>query len=270
MMKKLCVALLSGLFVYLPQFLFPQNSPGSNSAQARTFSEIFPNLAAEYRNDVFTDGVIRSAGKDGGFELIPSITAGINFRDRLRIKGFPYISESLLVVPYRNRRLSVLDSYNALRNIRNMKGLLYSSYTRNEEVPLFEDATRMESERRNNPIPDPPPASVLPSEETVYMRLKDANFGNSYYRAEITPYGRGLLLYITNYKTITYLIFTVMKEENFSAYLYMEPLEDGMLVYSVAGTDVSDFIASQVSIPSAISKRLGVFVMWIRNGILEQ
>jgi hypothetical protein len=97
--------------------------------------------------------------------------------------------------------------------------------------------------------------------------LKDVNFGNTYYRADITPAGRGLLYSLTNYRTISYLLFTVMREENFSAYLYMEPVVEGMLIYSVAGTDVSDFISNQIDIPSAISKRLAVFIGWISDGL---
>jgi hypothetical protein len=58
-----------------------------------------------------------------------------------------------------------------------------------------------------------------------------------------------------------------MKEEKFSAILYMEPLTEGMLVYSVAGADASDFIASKIDIPSAISKRLAVFIGWISDDL---
>ena len=58
-----------------------------------------------------------------------------------------------------------------------------------------------------------------------------------------------------------------MREEKFHAFLYMEPLVEGMLVYSVAGTDVSDFVANRIDIPSAISKRLAVFVDWINDGL---
>jgi hypothetical protein len=40
-----------------------------------------------------------------------------------------------------------------------------------------------------------------------------------------------------------------------------------MLIYSLAGTDVSDFIANRIDIPSAISKRLAVFIDWVSDGI---
>jgi hypothetical protein len=181
-------------------------------------------------------------------------------------KGPAYLTESLVVVPYSGRPLTVLDAYNALGGVRRLKGKLYQSHSRNAAVPLFEDATRLESAKKNNPIPDPQAAFSVPSRETIYLRLKDVNFGNTYYQADISGESAGLLYSLSNYKTITYII-PVMKEGKFSAFLYLEPLTEGMLVYSIAGTDVSNFIAGKIDIPSAISKRLTVFIDWIAEGI---
>jgi hypothetical protein len=44
-------------------------------------------------------------------------------------------------------------------------------------------------------------------------------------------------------------------------------LADGILVYSMAGADASDFIANRIDIPSAISKRLLVFMGWIKDNL---
>jgi hypothetical protein len=256
------------LYLFLAGFLlwlFPVYSQIVNS-QARSFYDIFPNLREEYRTPVFAGGVILSPPRNGSLVLLPAPGAGIDLPDRIRAR-YPYLTESLLVIPYRTRTLGILEAYNALGKVRDLKGRTYNSHTRNQEVALFEDASRMESATRNNPIPDPPPALIVPSSETVYIRLKDVNFGNSYYRADITPTGRGLLYSLTNYRTITYLIFTVMSVENFSAYLYMEPVAEGMLIYSVAGANVSNFIAGQIDVPSAIAKRLAVFIDWISDGL---
>jgi hypothetical protein len=163
--------------------------------------------------------------------------------------------------------LNKLDAYNALGKIRDLTGRLYHSHSRNEEIPLFEDATRLESSRRNNPIQDPPPARELPLSETIYLRLKDVNFGNSYYRADISTSLHGITYNLTNYRSLSYLFFTVIREERFSAILYLEPLVEGMLVYSVAGADASNFISSRIDIPSAISKRLAVFIGWVSDNV---
>jgi hypothetical protein len=47
----------------------------------------------------------------------------------------------------------------------------------------------------------------------------------------------------------------------------MEPLSEGVLLYSVSGADVSDFIAKQVDMPSAVTKRLRVITDWVIDGL---
>ena len=234
----------------------------------RSFDDLFPDLEEGRREQVFNgEGLIRSVGKNHTLELIPSPASGIELHNTIMSKKPSFLAESLLVVPYSERTLDQLDAYNALGKIRELKGRLYRSYTKQAEVPLFEDATRLESSKKNNAIPDPLPALTLPSSDTVHIRLKDANFGNSFYRADFSSGQYGVTYHLTNYKSLTYLFFTVMKEERFSAILYLEPLTEGMLVYSVAGTDTSDFVASKVNIPTAISKRLSVFIDWVSSGL---
>ena len=240
----------------------------SRITSLRSFDSLFPYLGENRKNEVFSEnGLIRSLGKNENLELIPSPDSGIDLHRIILAKKTSYLAESLMVVPYTAKVYTRLDSYNALGKIRELKGRLYRSYTRKTEIPLFEEATRLESARKNNPIPDPPPALQLPATDTVYIRLKDVNFGNSYYRGDMSLSPYGVIYNLTNYKSLSYLFFTVMKEERFSAILYLEPLAEGMLVYSVAGADASDFIASRIDIPTAISKRLSVFIDWVGDGL---
>jgi hypothetical protein len=239
-------------------------------AEARSFEDIFPELGTELKARVFAEGgVIRALEKNGKLQLFPAAASGIDLHSRMTQKGYGYLVESLLVIPYAGKTLNILDTYNALGKVRNLKGRLYHSATRDADIPLFEDATRLEGAKRTGAIPDPPPAASVPASETIYIKLKDVNFGNSYYKADIAPQGRGIVYSLSNFKSLTYLLFPVMKEDKFSAYLYLEPLDEGVLVYSIAGADVSDFIASKIDIPSAISKRLAVFLDWINDGIRE-
>jgi hypothetical protein len=244
----------------------PVNAQSSASG-LRSFDSLFPGLGAEVKSEVFGErGFIRSIAKKMPLEIVPAPGSGIDLRSAVMRTNPSYLVESLMVVPYTGRTQNRLDAYNALRQIRDLKGRLYSSHSKGD-TPLFEDATRLESAQKNNPIPDPPPAASLPSSETMYIRLKDTNFGNSFYRGNISVSQYGVTCNLTNYKNLTYLFLTVMKEERFSAILYMEPLVEGMLVYSMAGAEASDFIANRVDIPSAIRKRLAVFIDWAADGI---
>ncbi|MDR2517971.1 MAG: hypothetical protein LBD13_00970 [Spirochaetaceae bacterium] len=235
--------------------------------QSRSFDALFPHLDREKRRQAFSpEGLIISA-KTKTFQLLPASGAGIDLAGPVSRNNPAYLVEALMVIPADGRAVGFLEIYNALRNIRGLKGRLYHSARRNDEVPLFEDATRIQSEGKTAPVPDPPPAKAAPQRETVYIRLKDVNFGNSYYRAEVSAVQNGLLYSLSNFRALSYLFIPVIKEGKFMAQLYFEPLAEGVLVYSIAGTDVSDFIASQIHIPSAIQKRLEVIIQWVAEGI---
>jgi hypothetical protein len=235
--------------------------------QPRQFDTIFPNLPLNTRNAVFSaNGYIKSTEKAAGWDLISGSRSNFNPEIAAAVinKSPVFLVESLLVIPADKTLLNV---YNALGRIRDLKGKQYQSHTRGRSVPLFEDATRIESARNTNPIADPQPALSVPRSETIYIKLKDTNFGTSYYRCDMSLDQYGLLYRLTNNKNLTYLFIPVIREEKFTAQLYFEAIEEGILVYSVAGADVSDFVAGRVDMPSAISKRLEVIISWVADGL---
>jgi len=239
--------------------------------EKRSFNGIFPGIASTVRQAAFSNegysnparNIPRSSliGGASGSGIDPQII------DSVFAKKPVFFVESIKVIPDAEGRYSLLDVYNALGNTRGLKGRLYESFTRNEKVPLFEDVTRIESPSKNTPVTDPPPASRIPPSETIYMLLKDANFGNTYYRGDIALFQRGLRYSLTNNKNISYLFITVMKEENFTMQLYFEVISEGILIYSLAGADVSNFVSSRIDMPSAIGKRLAVIMSWAAEGI---
>jgi len=237
-----------------------------------SFSDIFPGITPAARQAAFSnEGYSKSAENFPRSSLIGS-TGGIDPQliDSVFAKNPGFLVESIKVIPAAEGKYSLLDVYNALGNIRGLKGRLYHSHTRNEEVPLFEDVTRIESPKKNTPVADPSPAARIPPSETIYMRLKDANFGNSFYRGDITLFQRGLRYNLTNNKNISYFFITVIKEEKFTVQFYFEVISEGILIYSLAGTEVSDFVSSRIDMASAINKRLAVLISWAAEGIAER
>jgi len=239
-------------------------------AQLRSFNDIFPNISEDSRSLVFeTSGYIRSSRRTDGFVILGGNSSQLDPQivNNVLSKNPGYLVESISVVSGRSGAVSLLDVYNAISNIRGLRGRLYNSYSRNEAVPLFEEATRIVSERQTTAIPDPAPVSALPLTETVYIRLKDANFGNTYYRGEMALVQNGLRYTLFNFRSMNYLFVPVIREGKFIAQLYFEPIHEGVLIYSLAGTEISDFFASKIDIDSAISKRLGVITSWASDGI---
>jgi hypothetical protein len=204
-----------------------------------------------------------------------AIAAGQNSVDQQIIETLfsrqpGFVVESIRVIPGAAGEYTLLDAYNALGRTRSLAGRVYHSHTQNEYVPLFEEVTRIESARRNNAIADPTPAAVVPRSETVYLRLRDANFGTSFYRGDMSLSRNGLSYSLSNFKSLTYLLVPVIREERFTAQLYFEPITEGILIYGLAGADVSDFVSSRISMSSAISKRLDVIISWVTEGIVRK
>jgi len=236
----------------------------------RSFNEIFPGISSSVREAAFSnEGFTKSTGKVSPSALIASGQSAIDpeIIEAVFLKQPGFLVESIVVIPGKANEYSLLDVYNALGKIRGLKGRLYRSFTRNEYVPLFEEVTRIESDKKHTPIADPAPAARIPYSETVYMRFKDVNFGNTYYRGDITLVQRGLRYSLSNNRNINYFFVTVIKEEKFNAQLYFEPISEGILIYALAGADVSDFVSSRVNMPSAIGKRLAVIIDWVAEGI---
>jgi hypothetical protein len=255
------------LFISIHLLVFTVNA----FSQSRSFNDIFPGIAPAVRQAAFSnEGYSKSAEKIPRSSLIGSGQgSGIDPQiiDSVFVKKPGFLVESIKVIPDAEGRYSLLNVYNALGNIRGLKGRLYNSSTRNEKVPLFEEVTRIESPKKNTPVADPPPVTRIPPSETIYMLLKDANFGNTYYRGDVALFQRGLRYSLTNNKNINYFFITVIKEEKFTVQLYFEVISEGILIYSLAGTDVSDFVSSRIDMASAIDKRLAVIISWAAEGI---
>jgi hypothetical protein len=235
--------------------------------QSRSFAMVFPGLDGAAKTRAFSpEGCVVSTQSQADLSLLAASALETGISATVLTQHPAYLTESLMVIPT-DAPVSFIRIYNAIGNIQGLKGRLYHSFRRNEETALFEDATRIAGPKKLSPIADPPKAQTVPASETIYIRLKDVNFGNSYYRADISTTRWGLLYTLSNFKSLTYLFIPVIKEEKFIAQLYFEPIREGVLVYSLAGTDVSDFIASQVDIPSAIRKRLDVIIQWVADGI---
>ena len=239
-------------------------------AAQRSFNEVFPEMPSAVREAAFSkEGFYRSTEKIQRSALVGSNQSAIDPQIIETVLSMQpnFLVESILVVPGTADQYSLLNVYNALGKIRELKGRLYHSATRNEYIPLFEDVTRIESAKKNNPIADPLPVSRIPPSETIYMRLKDVNFGNTYYRGDMTLVPRGLRYSLSNNKNISYFFISVIKEERFKVQLYFEPIAEGILIYALAGADVSDFVSSRIDMSSAISKRLAVIISWVAEGI---
>jgi hypothetical protein len=255
------------IHLFLPLFFL---TVFSIHGQSHSFDDLFPGLDPAKRTQALSGILTESRSEDTRLLLLPSGKIRTRITEIMTTGQRPScLVESLTLIPYSNGPVGLLAIYNAMGKIRGLKGRLYHSATRDENVPLFEDATRIEGPRRTRSIPDPADSAILPQTDRIYVLLKDVNFGNSYYQADIFIESYGLLYGLSNFRNLSYGIIPIIKDRKFKALFYAEPLVEGVLVYSAASAEVSDFISGRISISSAIRKRIEVILSWLIDNISQ-
>jgi len=236
-------------------------------SQNRSFSDLYPGMDEESQNRVFSEGGFNESRDDRLDVLLfkPDSVSDLDLIKALRDRDPTFVVESIRLIPYENDVPDLAAIYYALGQVRRLAGLTYRSSSKGE-VPLFEEASRTDGPRSSKKIDDPGFPGPVPQSETMYLRLKDSNFGNSNYQADIQAGKSGLLYTLFNTRNLSYGFIPVIGDDKFVAVLYAEPLEEGLLVYAYTAAEVSGFVANRVNIPSAIRKRLEVIIEWLSNG----
>ena len=263
-MKK-SIFLLAAFF--LPCLLSQSGQSMVFSAPVRSFLTVFPHASEGQRSNAFSPtGYLYYGRRTENLTLLPRTEESVSVAKSSLGPNPGFFVEALRIVPRRNTALITI--YNALEKIQDLKGRTYYSETSKRHIPLFPDAVRIAGPGKLKTfIPDPPPATAMPSYENFYIRLTDSRFGNCYYEVSLLTGRYGILYKITNFRNVTFGPIPVMREKTFTALLYIEPIEEGLALYCLAGAEVSDFIAKYVDIPSALNKRMDVFIAWLLDGI---
>ena len=235
------------------------------AAPLRSVYDLFPGLDENQMRTVFSSRGLRNTFLHHQPPVIvPASDAQIDLL-RLAMQKTPkQLVEALVVVPYAGKALTMLDAYNAIGRVRKISD--YTILQRGSYIQLFEESTRLNDGNVSSPIPDPPPATVIPLSESIYMCLKDTYFGNTYFRGDLSVSDYGITYNLTNYLAIWYLIFPVMRAEKFATILYVEPLKEGTLIYGVVGLDIPEFLIERIHLGPNINRRLNIFINWLRDG----
>jgi hypothetical protein len=239
------------------------------SFQLRSFDDVFPGLSRVQRANILTGkGARYSFEKGGSPTLIPDTNSGINLFSGVLAKNPSHIIEALVLVPYNRRILDLLDVYNALRKIKNIQNHTLS--IQGKDVKYFKETTRLESAQRRRPVPDPPRTEKLPYSETVYFRIVDQYMGDLYIRGNISTGLYGITYSLSNFRDVYYFIFRIMKAETFTATVYLEPVKEGILIYSMSGFYIPNFVARRVNLTPNMNNRISVLIKWITEGLGEE
>ena len=238
--------------------------------QIRSLDAVFPNLSRSEKRTVMDDyGLRYSFDRKGAPSIMPASNSGISLYNSVMQRNPSHVVEALVVVPYNERELDLLDVYNALGRVTHIKDqiLVYAS---GRTLAVFKDTTRLDNAQSRRAIPDPAPTNRLPYSETMYVRFTDNYIGNLFLRGDITQSLYGLTYNLTNFRDVNFSIFRIMKSERISIILYLEPVTEGILIYSMAGFFLPDFIMSRLNLTVNINNRITVLLNWIVEGLRIQ
>ena len=240
------------------------------SFETRSLDDIFPGITRNHRRMVLSaTGLRHSFEKDGTPVLIPNPDTGIDLISDVMRKNPSHIIEALVIVPYNERELDMLDIYNALGRIENIKDqtlLLRNGNTFN----VFKETTRVTSPQNRRAVPDPAPSATLPFSETMYLRFTDSFIGDIYIRGDMSLSLYGLTYNMTNFRDVHFAIFRIMRAERVSINIYLEPVKEGVLIYSMSGIYLPGFIVNRMNVPALINNRVSVLMNWITEGLRIQ
>ena len=237
--------------------------------EMRSFNTIFPGFHPRQRTLAMSNqGLRRYFVRGEPAAYIPSPDVGIDLIGSVMSKNPSHLIEALVVVPYRERELDLLDIYNALGRIERIKD--HPAVVNGSDFFVFTESTRIESARNRRSVSDPLPSNLLPFSETMYLRLKEVNFGNLFIRGEISISMYGITYSMTNFTDVRYFLVPLMKAERFSSIIYLEPIKEGILIYSMTGFYLPGFIADRVNLTPNINRRIQIFINWITDGLRRQ
>jgi len=237
--------------------------------EIRSLDAIFPNLSRIQRiRAMSNEGLKHSFAKDEPATIVPNPDLEIDLLGSIMKKNPSHLIEALALVPYKERELDLLDIYNALGRIEKIKD--YPVFINGNDYYIFTESSRIENTRNRRDISDPLPAVTLPFSETMYLRLKETSFGNLFLRGEISLSMYGITYSMTNFADVRYFLFPIMRAERFVTIIYLEPVKEGVLIYSMSGFYLPGFIADRVNLTSNINRRIETFINWITDGLRKQ
>ena len=80
----------------------------------------------------------------------------------------------------------------------------------------------------------------------------------------------GITYSMTNFAAVRYFLVPIMGVERFITIIYLEPVKEGILIYSMTGFYLPGFIADRVNLTPNINRRIEIFINWITDGLRKQ
>ena len=191
-----------GLAALLPQFVFGQTDTSIEEDPAASVARAVPRLTAEQRRSLLEQGEISVLHSDLRSTDTLALPLAPAFEDRI-VDDLDSVDPTLAVEtlfllesPVSEPRITV-ELYTILQAISTMTGIEYYSVSRGERRVLFSESYVIAGPRNREPVDDPRPTSLPPS-ETIFIYQRDASFGQNVFEVDYSVTNDAVLLTMRN------------------------------------------------------------------------
>ncbi len=140
----------------------------------------------------------------------------------------------------------MLSLFNTLRSVSTQEGIEYISHRRGDVPAQLISRSYIVSEVGSREPLDDPVSKVLPEEETLIVYQDDTSFRGNYYEYTYWTNDSEIAVRITNRsKMKVFGLFKAIEADEMSIYVQIRPVDEGLLIYSLA---VSSDLPAEISI----------------------
>jgi hypothetical protein len=75
---------------------------------------------------------------------------------------------------------------------------------------------------------------------------------------------------MTNFTDIRIFLIPIMRAERFNIIVYLEPVEEGILVYCMSGFYMPNFIVNMFNLTLSINTRVTILINWVIDSLRRQ
>lgn len=230
----------------------------------------------EYLSSLDSDEIKQALLSDGKWTFFADTIADLKstpkpFQDEIKktLKGDSTLMiESIFVIDNTLKGLSKKDQLlkieNILRDITSLKGVEYFSPSRSQMRVLYEDSYAIANPKSDKPIANPFVTVYGGDPSRIFVYQKDLTFGaNNYAWVYNTPCDY-MSVYITNLTPMTYGIIKLVEPQNLRNLVFIYPLEDKILFYSVSTVKTVKFLGVEKSKTESFYQRMEAMFNWFK------
>jgi hypothetical protein len=201
-----------------------------------------------------------------GIMLLPDNPMAQNIRLRTGELNPDVFTEGLYLIPYPEGKDSIdLEIYNLTRQVSAISEVIYLSHRKKDYVPLFDNVYAVSDPKKKRRIDDPL-LSLIPTEDTVYLHMKETNLGSALYKVDYLWDGEDLGFFMENLGALRFLIKVVGKNNMQISMIFM-PTDEGFLVYGSCGVKLSNSntVFNMMDPYTGFYRRLYAMETWVYN-----